>query len=140
MSFPAATLMISNLVAKEHQGMAASLVATVVYYSQLIGLGIAGTVEVYVRDGNLFKGLMAALYSAVALSGVGLLVAFGYVAYGSAHLHHFLGRSKGNVQWATVTSAPRSPMPCGAGTAVANGTPKNTSNSWAMRCRVVTRD
>jgi hypothetical protein len=49
-----------------------------------------------VRDGNLLKDLMAALYSAVALSGVGLLVAFGYVAYGSAHLHHFLGRSKGN--------------------------------------------
>ena len=89
MSFPATTLMNSNFVTKEHQRVAASLVATVVCYSQPIGLGIAGTVEIYVRDGDIFKGLRAAMYSAVALSGVGLLAAFGYVAYGSAYLHHF---------------------------------------------------
>jgi MFS family permease len=78
MSFPAATIMISGLVAKEHQGMAASLVATIIYYSQSIGLGIAGTAEAYVWNGDLLKGYRAALYSGVGLSGLGLLVALGY--------------------------------------------------------------
>jgi len=78
MSFPAATIMISDLVAKEHQGMAASLVATVIYYSQSIGLGIAGTAEAYVRNGDVLRGLRAALYSAVGLSGLGLIVGTGY--------------------------------------------------------------
>lgn len=95
-SFPAATVMISNLVAKEHQGIAASLVATVVYYSQSIGLGIAGTVEVYVRDGDVLKGFRAALYSGVGLSGLGILVAFTYAACSSSSLHSFLGGTKNN--------------------------------------------
>ncbi|RDW73402.1 hypothetical protein BP6252_07309 [Coleophoma cylindrospora] len=94
MSFPAATIMISNLVSKEHQGVAASLVATVIYYSQSIGLGIAGTVEVYVRDGDLLRGFRAALYSAVGLSGLGLLIACGYAASASKHLHRWSGKLK----------------------------------------------
>ncbi|KAM3505524.1 hypothetical protein MY11210_007940 [Beauveria gryllotalpidicola] len=46
MSFPAATLTLSNAVAKEHQGIGASLVNTVVNYGIALGVGIAGTVEV----------------------------------------------------------------------------------------------
>ena len=38
MSFPAATLIMSNAVARRHQGMAASLVNTVVNYSISIGV------------------------------------------------------------------------------------------------------
>ncbi|KAK3070499.1 hypothetical protein LTS18_015091, partial [Coniosporium uncinatum] len=52
MSFPAATLILSNAVKKEHQGIGASLVNTVVNYSISIGLGFAGTVEVHVNGGG----------------------------------------------------------------------------------------
>ncbi|PZD38946.1 MelB, Na+melibiose symporter transporter [Pyrenophora tritici-repentis] len=46
MSFPAATLIMSNAVAKRHQGMAASLVNTVVNYS--ISIGVATTIALNV--------------------------------------------------------------------------------------------
>ncbi|RDA85703.1 hypothetical protein CP532_0723, partial [Ophiocordyceps camponoti-leonardi (nom. inval.)] len=48
-SFPAATLIVSNAVARRHQGMGASLVSTVVNYGIAIGVGIAGTVEMHVQ-------------------------------------------------------------------------------------------
>ncbi|KAI0131768.1 MFS general substrate transporter [Hypoxylon sp. NC0597] len=52
LSFPAATLMLSDLVSSEHQGIAASLVTTVVNYSGALALGVAGTVELRVNDGG----------------------------------------------------------------------------------------
>lgn len=52
MSFPAATLLLSNAMPREHQGVAASLVATVVNYSISLALGFAGTVEVHVPYGK----------------------------------------------------------------------------------------
>jgi hypothetical protein len=56
MSFPAATVILSNAMPKEHQGLAASLVNTMVNYSISIGLGIAGTVEanVIAHNGAMF--------------------------------------------------------------------------------------
>ncbi|KAF4309795.1 hypothetical protein GTA08_BOTSDO01838 [Botryosphaeria dothidea] len=45
LSFPAATLMLSNAVSREHQGVAASLVNIVVNYSIALRLGFAGTIE-----------------------------------------------------------------------------------------------
>jgi MFS family permease len=83
MSFPAATLILSDAVSKEHQGIAASLVNTVVNYSISLGLGFAGTVEVYVVDGrttpsDLLKGYRAALYMAVGLSSLGLVISAVY--------------------------------------------------------------
>lgn len=45
MSFPAATLILSNAVNKEHQGIGASLVNAVVNYSIALGVGFAGTVD-----------------------------------------------------------------------------------------------
>ncbi|KAI0841600.1 MFS general substrate transporter [Hypoxylon sp. FL0890] len=52
LSFPAATLMLSDLVSSEHQGIAASLVTTVVNYSGALALGVAGTVELRVNGGG----------------------------------------------------------------------------------------
>ncbi|KAJ5754928.1 Drug resistance protein [Penicillium manginii] len=52
MSFPAATLMLSNSVERKHQGIAASLVTTVVNYSISLSLGFAGTVETHVNNGG----------------------------------------------------------------------------------------
>ncbi|KAF4587848.1 major facilitator superfamily transporter [Ophiocordyceps camponoti-floridani] len=48
-SFPASTLVVSNAVARRHQGVGASLVSTVVNYGIALGVGFAGTAEMYVR-------------------------------------------------------------------------------------------
>ncbi len=81
MSFPAATVILSDFVPKEHRGIAASLVATVVNYSTSIGLGIAGTVEVHVDDGgqNVLRGYRGAFFTAVVLSGLGFLFPIYYI-------------------------------------------------------------
>jgi MFS family permease len=79
MSFPAATLMLSNSVERKHQGIAASLVTTVVNYSISLSLGFAGTVEVHVNNGgktpeDVLKGYRGALYFATGLGGLGIFL------------------------------------------------------------------
>ena len=81
MSFPTATIILSNLVPREHQGIAGSLVATVVNYSISIGLGIAGTVVSQVggdQDQDLLREFRGAWYTATGLSGCGVLLAVYY--------------------------------------------------------------
>ncbi|SCW02139.1 LAFE_0E15038g1_1 [Lachancea fermentati] len=81
MSFPAATILLSNAMPQEHQGLAASLVNTVVNYSISIGLGFAGTIESRVNGGgtNLLKGYRGAWYMGIGLSGMGIAIAILYV-------------------------------------------------------------
>lgn len=79
MSFPAATLMLSNSVGKKHQGIAASLVTTIVNYSISLSLGFAGTVETHVNNGGLtpedtLKGYRGALYFSTGLGGLGIVL------------------------------------------------------------------
>ena len=66
---------------REHQGIAASLVVTVVNYSISIGLGIAGTVESKVNNEgqDLLKGYRGALYAAIGLSGMAILLSLLFV-------------------------------------------------------------
>ncbi|KAL4972237.1 major facilitator superfamily-domain-containing protein [Aspergillus desertorum] len=82
MSFPAATLMLSNAVAREHQGLAASLVTTIVNYSISLSLGFAGTIESQIVQGDSpeerLKGYRSALYFAIGLGGLGLCVSVLY--------------------------------------------------------------
>lgn len=80
MSFPAATIMMSNSMPHEHQGLAASLVNTVVNYSISLGLGFAGTIESQVNDGgaDTLKGYRGAWYMGVGLSGLGMFIAVLY--------------------------------------------------------------
>ncbi len=81
MSFPAATLILSDSVSKEHQGIAASLVTTIVNYSISIGLGIAGTVEVHVNHDNqdMLRGFRGAWYAGIGLSGLGVIVSILFI-------------------------------------------------------------
>jgi MFS family permease len=84
MSFPAATLILSNTVQKKHQGIAASLVNTVVNYSISLGLGFAGTVEVHVNNGgktpeDLLLGFRGAFYVGAGLAGLGLLISITFL-------------------------------------------------------------
>ena len=87
MSFPAATIILSNSVKKEHQGIAASLVNTIVNYSISLGLGFAGTVEVHVNNGgqttaNALHGLRSAFYMSIGLAGLGLILSLIFVGKG----------------------------------------------------------
>jgi len=85
MSFPAATVILSNAVAKEHQGIAASLVNTVVNYSISLGLGFAGTIEVHVNNNNktpadVLKGYRGAEYFSIGTAAAGLCVSLVFLA------------------------------------------------------------
>ena len=85
MSFPAATLIMSNSVDKKHQGVAASLVNTIVNYSISLALGFAGTVEAYTADGGLtgadrLAGIRHAFYMAYGLAAGGLLLSIMFMA------------------------------------------------------------
>lgn len=82
-SFPAATVILSNAVPKKHQGIGASLVNTVVNFSISLGLGFAGVVEVHVNDGgktpeDMLKGYRGAWYMGIGLSGLGLVISLLY--------------------------------------------------------------
>lgn len=92
MSFPSATIVISDSVKKQHQGVAASLVNTIVNYSISLGLGFAGTIEVHVNNGgktysDTLHGYRSALYMGIGLSslGVGLAVVFLAKSYFDEH-------------------------------------------------------
>jgi MFS family permease len=97
MSFPAATILLSNRMRREEQGVAASLVNTVVNYSISIGLGMAGTIEgrvggVGTQEG-LLKGYRGAWYLGIGLAGLGVVTALGF---GCSHfLRSRKGREKG---------------------------------------------
>ncbi|KAJ5768717.1 drug resistance protein [Penicillium odoratum] len=91
MSFPAATVVLSNAVGRRHQGVAASLVTTVVNYSISLGLGFAGTVEVHVNHGgkNLHDKLLgyrAAYYMGIGLGGLGIATSLLYIIQATRRL------------------------------------------------------
>ncbi|TIB27543.1 hypothetical protein E3P86_04121 [Wallemia ichthyophaga] len=78
MSFPAASIIISDHLPREHQGLAGSLVNTLVNYTIAITLGVAATVEMNVNDGGRDPeaGIRGALYLGVGLAVFGLILAF----------------------------------------------------------------
>ncbi|KAK5994142.1 Low affinity ammonium transporter [Cladobotryum mycophilum] len=87
MSFPAATLILSDNVPPEHQGIGASLVNTVINYGIALGVGIAGTVEIHVNRGGLTKedrldGYRGALYMSMGMAILGLLICLVFLARG----------------------------------------------------------
>lgn len=85
MSFPSATIYLSDTIEKSKQGVAASLVNTMVNYSISLGLGFAATVEVHVNHGGetweqKLQGYRGALYMGTGLAGLGLAVSLAFVA------------------------------------------------------------
>ncbi|KAK7894816.1 hypothetical protein LTR67_005555 [Exophiala xenobiotica] len=77
MSFPSGVIVLSNHMPPEHQGLAASLINTVINYSISIGLGMAGTVETHVNNGGSdeLQGYRGAWYLGIGLDGIGILLA-----------------------------------------------------------------
>ncbi|CAF3626298.1 unnamed protein product [Rotaria sordida] len=77
-SFPAASLVVSNRMPMHQQGVAASMLNTAINWSIALGLGIAGTIEdqVLKRGKTTLEGYRYALYGGIGLSGLGVIVAF----------------------------------------------------------------
>ena len=76
-SFPAASLVISNRMPVHQQGVAASMLNTAINWSISLGLGIAGTIEseMIKRQKTTLEGYRYALYTGTGLSALGVLVA-----------------------------------------------------------------
>lgn len=77
MSNPAASILLSNSLAKEHQGVAASLVVTTVNYSISVALGIAGSAEAGFSAGGqrVLAGYRAGQYVGLGFGAFGILLA-----------------------------------------------------------------
>ncbi len=79
-SFPTGVILMSNAVHREHQGIAASLVATMVNYSISTGLGFAGSVDRYVSaDQGTIAGYRAAWSLGIGLAGTGFLISLYFI-------------------------------------------------------------
>lgn len=76
LSFPAASIILSDELPMQYQGMAGSLVNTVVNYSMSLFLGIGGTVERNVNKAgsDALKGYRAALYLAIGAASLGVFI------------------------------------------------------------------
>jgi MFS family permease len=76
-SFPAASLIVSNAMPIHQQGVAASMVTTTINWSISFGLGIAGTVEseLLKRGKTVLEGYRGGLYVGIGLSTLGIVVA-----------------------------------------------------------------
>lgn len=87
-SFPAASLILSDFLPSEHQGMAGSLVNTVVNYSVSLFLAAASTVEIEVhkKTHDTLQSYRGAMYLGIGVSG--LAVVFAIVFMITEHRTH----------------------------------------------------
>ena len=71
-----AQIVASNTVPMKHQGVAGSLVGTLLSYGMSLGLGFAGTVEVntFKNGTDLLRGYHSAAYLAVGLASTALAI------------------------------------------------------------------
>lgn len=79
--FTAAQIIASNTVQRRQQGIAGSLVGTLLSYGLSTGLGFAGTVEAYTNDygHNTVQGYRNALYLGVGLAAVATILAVFFI-------------------------------------------------------------
>lgn len=81
MSFPSATLIMSNFFPLHMQGVAGSLISTTVNYSISLGLGLAATVEVHIanKSNNGLAGIRGGWFMGVGLGALGTLICVVFV-------------------------------------------------------------
>ncbi|KFY43543.1 hypothetical protein V495_03903 [Pseudogymnoascus sp. VKM F-4514 (FW-929)] len=79
--FTAAQIVASNSVSKDKQGIAGSLIGTLMTYGMSTGLGFGGTVEVYTNSGgtDLLRGYRGALYLGVGFGAISLILSLLFV-------------------------------------------------------------
>jgi MFS family permease len=79
-SFPTGVILMSNAVPREHQGIAASLVSTMVNYSISTGLGFADSIDRYIGDEyGLLAGYRGAWYCGIGLSALGFFISLCFI-------------------------------------------------------------
>ncbi|GEQ68259.1 hypothetical protein JCM33374_g1926 [Metschnikowia sp. JCM 33374] len=80
-SFPAASLILSDFLPSEHQGMAGSLVNTVVNYSVSLFLAMSSTVQikVYKNTGNTLKSYRGSMYLGIGVSALAVVVSIVFI-------------------------------------------------------------
>lgn len=83
-SLPAATIIFSNAVPRQYQGMGSSVIMTIVVYSISLGLGFAGTIELQINNGgktpaDLLHGYRGTLWFSVGLTACGTILAIIYL-------------------------------------------------------------
>ncbi|WEJ94277.1 multidrug-resistance type transporter aminotriazole resistance [Yamadazyma tenuis] len=83
LSFAAGSIILSDFLPKEHQGMAGSLVSTVVNYSVSLFLSLASNIEVetYKKVHSSIKSYRNAIYFGIGISGLGVLLAFAFILF-----------------------------------------------------------
>ncbi|KAI1105728.1 MFS general substrate transporter [Jackrogersella minutella] len=75
LTFTAAQIIASNSVSRKQQGIAGSLIGSLLLYGTSLGIGFASTVESEVgKNGDKVKGYRAALYFAVGLCAAALIL------------------------------------------------------------------
>jgi len=76
-----AQIIASNTVPMKHQGIAGSLVGTLLSYGMSTGLGFAGTIEVntYDNGNNLLRGYHSAAYLGVGLATAALILSVVFI-------------------------------------------------------------
>lgn len=79
--FAASQIIASNTVKKHQQGIAGSLIGTLVAYGQSTGIGFAGTVEAYTNNhgANIGDGYRHALYLGIGLAGLSIIIAICFI-------------------------------------------------------------
>lgn len=80
-SFPAASLILSDYLPLNHQGMAGLLVNTMVNYSVSLYLAVSSSaeIEVFNRNGNTLLSYRAAIYVGVGVAALAVVAAVGYI-------------------------------------------------------------
>ena len=81
LSFASASILMSNAVLPEEQGVAGSFISTVVQYSISFGLGISATVEVHVnKDGSdVILGYRTVYWLGVGLAAISFIIVLLFV-------------------------------------------------------------
>ncbi|TVY53497.1 putative MFS-type transporter [Lachnellula cervina] len=79
--FTATQIIASNTVRRDQQGIAGSLMGTVLSYSLSTGLGFAGTAEAYTNNGgkDVLQGYRSAMYLGIGMSGLATVIALVFV-------------------------------------------------------------
>lgn len=81
MAFTASQLVFSNTVKRSEQGIAGSLVGTILQYGIAMGIGLAGTVEVHTNGGGSrpLDGLRGAAWLGAGMAALGVIVVLVFV-------------------------------------------------------------
>jgi MFS family permease len=101
-SFPSAAMIFAGSVPQKYQGMAASIVMTVVNYSISLGLGFAGTLETNINHGgktkaDKLKGYQGAQWLSVGMAGFGFALSLLY-AYRDAKKSRTAAYAKSDIE------------------------------------------